>query len=641
LPTFLKPVLALVISVLIFAGFIYLVNDELQDFVQTRFYNPSVVNSYVKENTIDAELVHNHIIELQDRFLTVLSESAIRSSFLYNQSAEDIYERSRIFRILLESVSGLQSVQFIDSNGIRIHFSTSSRDILSQSRDSTSFRNYNEDPLALPFEFVAVQDGENAKYSMDEQGERIIFSFPFNDSMDVYRGTALFSVSIRALAERLIAEGRLNVSEAVSVIRYPPGIVLGSAEAAKSGILEKVSEVWSEGVQGRVVLDSPDSGVNYSLISFRTDHGVFFGRLINDYLFSISEPMKLILQLSIFLTFFLTLYFLINLKPNPVTVVRNRIKRLHDNLFQQLYVNKSSQDRVKWILELEQRREEIRKELKLNMKLNTRVSTTIDSIIDKSWDELLAVLKSSGDSVTIHKDGKSSTVKKVKKTEEIGEAEDLEEVEEAEALEEIDEVEEAEALEEIDEVEEVESLEEIDEVEEVEALEEIDEVEEVEALEEIDEVEEVESLEEIDEVEEVESLEEIDEVEEVEELEDIEEIEEADEVPVKAKPASPSSEGKGLLGKASKKSSVGKGLLSIASKEAEKLASVSSSSSGKGLLAAAGSKPQTRKGLLALASEIEFSRDYPVLDSETQELLTDVNIVSPFLSMFSDLSDTK
>gem|GEM_PF-1073975 len=543
----LKPFAALAITVLLFFGYSYLMDEELLDFVQTRFYNPAVVKSYVNENTVDAKLVQDYIIELQDKFAETLMEQAVRNSFMYNQSPEDIYERSRIFGILLESISGLQSVQFVDRNGIRIHFSTSARDIINQNRDLTAYRNYDEDPLSVPYETISVEESGSPKYTMDENGERIIFSFPFNDSMDVYRGTAIFNMSIRALSERLVFEGRLKVSDDVSVIEDPPGILLAVPETSRAEIHQRAAEIWREDIQGRVTLDSEDSGMEYSLISTKTSQGIYLGRLINDYLFSISEQMKLILELTIFVTFFLTLFFLFNLKPNPVTVVRTRIKRLRDNLFEQLYINKTNQERAKWILELEQRRIEIRAELKSGMKLRSRMEANIDGIINKSWDELLNVIKSG--SIVLPPSGiipaAIKTDEGIEEAEAIDEVEAIEEAEaldEVETIDEVEEIEEAEGLEEIDQAEELEDideaeeitetngLEEIDEAEEIEEIEEIDEIAEANELEEISDTEEIEEIQEVDEIAEAAALDEIDDTEEIEEIHEVDEIAEADEL---------------------------------------------------------------------------------------------------------------
>jgi hypothetical protein len=177
-----------------------------------------------------------------------------------------------------------------------------------------------------------------------------------------------------------------------------------------------------------------------------------------------------------FLTLFLTLYFLINFKPHPVTLVQNRIKTLRTGLFEELYIKKSGQDRAKWILELEQRRDEIRFELKSRIKIRRSLEKKIDEIIDKAWDELLAVMKSGYDIASLEEIVKTRAVKvekpkaegpktvwdELKELEEIDEAEPVEEIEQAEPADEIDEIEE---IEEVEEVEEVEAIEDADEIE--------------------------------------------------------------------------------------------------------------------------------------------------------------------------------
>lgn len=593
LSVYLKSLLALVISIFVFTGYIYLGDKELVNFIQTHLYNPSVVNSYVRENNINAEIAQSHVLELQNRFSAALMEPVVRSSFLYNQTAEDIYERSRIFGMLLESTAGLQSVQFVDLNGLRIHFSTSSRDIIRTSSEYTAYRNYNEDVLALSYETVSVLAGSSPKTIMDEQSNRIIFSFPFNDSMEVYRGTALFYVSIKAVAERLIAEGSLNISDDISVIGDPAGILLGCPETFRADIHRNVSRLWKEGSQGRVILDTEDSGVSFSLISLRIGDDLFFGHLVNNSLFFISSSMRLILQLSIFLTFFLTFFFFLNLRPNPVTLVRNRAKCLRENLFEQLYINKTDQERVKWILELEQRRDGIRSELKRNLKINSRQETFIDSIINESWDELLGVIKSG-----------SSQILPVIQQEEIKEIETYEEIEEVGEAEEFDDIEEVE-LEEIEEAEEFDDIEEVEleEIEEVEELEDIREVEEIEEVEELEDIQYVEEIEEVDKFEEVEIFNEIEEIEEIKEVEKTEEFEIIEVKPTRK----------------------GKGLLALTCEFEKKV------------------KPTRKnKGLLALVSEMEFDKKN---SAKVEEQLSEsdnikLDIVSPFSTMFSSLDDT-
>jgi len=513
LSTYKKPALVLIISVLLFAGMIYLLDFEPLDFIRTHFYNPSFVNSIVKENEKAAEIIQSRILELQNKFADTLNEPAVKSSFLYNQTAADIYERSKVFGILVESVSGLQSVQFVDNNGVRIHYSTSNRDIISLSNNSATYRNYTDDSRSLPYDNVSVKANEKSKYTMDDSHDRIIFSFPFFDSMDVYRGTALFTLSVRALAERLITEGCLKPTDDISVIRSPRGIVFGSPNTSKTVILEKISSVWNSGLQEYVTLDAEDSGVKYALISIKTGNDLYFGRLINDSIFTIPESMKFIFQISMFLTLFLTLYFFLNFKPHPITLVQNRIKTLRTSLFEQLYIKKTGQDRAKWILELEQRRDEIRFELKSRIRIKRSLESKIDGIIDNAWDELLAVMKSGYDLASLEEIVKNRSVKVEtssvettvnKESGDLNAIEEIEEVEEAEPvqddIEEIEEVEEAEETEETEEAETAEDIEDIGNIEDIEDAEDLEDVETAEEVEDIDDIEEFEEVEEIKEV---------------------------------------------------------------------------------------------------------------------------------------------
>jgi hypothetical protein len=580
MPAYLKPFVVLLITLLIFACLYFLADTELLDFVQTRFYNPSVEKSYAKENQIDAEIIQTHILELQNLFSLTLNESAVRSSFLYNQSADDIFERSKIYGILLETTSGLQYVQFIDRNGIRIHYSTSVRDIISQNQSSTSYRNYTEDTNALPIDLVSVQENGRAKFTMDSQRERIIFSFPFYDSLNVYHGTALFTVSARALSERLVADGRLKVSDSVYVIADPPGFVLGSPESYKEVIFNQIAAVWKEG-QSPVTLEAGDSGIDFTLLSLKTDQGLFFGRLVNSSLFKVSDPMKMIFVLSLFLTLYLFLFFLLNFRPSSVTIVKNRLMRLRDSLFDQLYINKSSQDRARWILELEQRREEIRAELKRHVRMTSRSEKTIDANIDRVLDELLAVIKS-GSGLQQQGGVFAAPV--------AGEARAPVAVAVAD-----------------DGIEEVESIEEVPEA--VEAAEIVEEAEEFEEIEEIEEITAQPAASARKGLLQLAS----------EIAKDYQEI-----YPKKTR-----SSKKGLLRLASE-------YVTAPAPEPEP-----PKRKGKGLLAAASkieSEP-AHKGLLAMAREIEFSSEYraPEEEEEEQDFIMEMKIVSPHSFMFSDL----
>ena len=390
-----KAAFSLLISVFLFAGIAVLAYTGLFDLVETRFYASSLTNSLSRETGKDAQLIQDFLANLQNRFSSTLNEPAIRRSFLPNQSAEDIFERTRIFGMLLESISGLQWVRFVDHNGARLHFSTYTPDIISQDRISVAYRNYYEDTNNLSFDQVQASAADNFKLSFDSAIDRIIFSFPFFDSLDVYRGTALFSVSARALAEWLISENRIKIGDNVSVISFPAGIISGSPGIFKKEIFQRVASIWNDGVLNTTQFES-STGNTFALISAKTNQGILYGRLINEELFAFPQPMKIILLASVFFTIYLSIFLVFNFKQDNMIIIQNRLKDLQISLIENYYERKADIDWERWNMEFEQRRENVREEIKRGIKTRRgrHLERDIDALIDKSWDELLTVIGS-------------------------------------------------------------------------------------------------------------------------------------------------------------------------------------------------------------------------------------------------------
>ena len=389
-----KAAFSLLVSVILAAGFSVLAFTGFFNLVETRFYNPSITRSLETEVARDSDTIQDFLDELRDRFSVALSADAVKRSFLPNQAAQDIFERTRVYGLLLESQKGLQTVRFVDTGGLRLHFSTSTADILNRSAEIISYRNYEETLPYVPYPDLAVPSGGNPKITLDQQNERIIFSFPFYDSMEVYRGTALYSLSVRAVADRLIAEGRIKIGENLSIVTEPPGMVSGLPHVLSDAdaIVPVVSSIWKEGILSPTALDSNTSGSAVVLISAKTGQGLFVGRVADETLFAFPQSMKVILVTAIFLTLFLSIFLAFNLKPDNITVVQNRLKNLQLSLIREYYERKGEMDWNHWYRELEQRREDVRTELKRGVKEKPGLIEDIDNLIDKSWDEILTAI---------------------------------------------------------------------------------------------------------------------------------------------------------------------------------------------------------------------------------------------------------
>ena len=266
------------------------------------------------------------------------------------------------------------------------------------------YRDYTEDLRNPSFDRVQVPDRGADKLTLDKAQDRIIFSFPFYDSMDVYRGTALFTVSVRAVVERLISAGRIRVGDDITLINTPPGIISGGPETTTSETLTAVSAIWDSGVLGLVPLNIPLRNIPavgaLALVSAKTSQGVFFGNVVSEALFSFPPVMKLILLLIAFLTIFLAVFFLFNIRQDSMTIIRNRLKELQTSLIEQFYETKGEIDWARWTMELEQRRTGVRAELKrgINSGRGAYSAEDVDALIDTAWNELVAFIAAWGKS---------------------------------------------------------------------------------------------------------------------------------------------------------------------------------------------------------------------------------------------------
>jgi hypothetical protein len=443
---------------------------------------------------------------------------------------------------------------------------------------------------AHPYEEIAVNTGEPARYAIDGEEDRILFSFPFYDSFDVYRGTAVFSLSVKTISDRLISEGRILVGQDIAVTTEPPGFLSGIPTGTRKALASQAASIWNEGGLRIAGLNSQNSSLSLTLFSTKTAQGFHVGRYVNDELFRFPSTIKVILLASFFLTVYLSVFLIFNFRQDPVTIVQNRLKQLQISLIEQFYERKNDMDWNRWSRELELRRDEINTQLKLGIK-SASDSSDIDTLIDKSWNELRSVM-GGNKSAAIEEEKIQAVLGRILAAIPAAAVRAAPAQIEAQpaaappALEEIPALEEAEPVEALVEIGAEEEI-----IEVIEEAEPVEEIEEAPAAEEaIDQTEEIPEAEElVEEAEPVENIEEAEEVlEEMEPVEDVEEFEMAEE-PDDAVEVMPLSED----------DSIG----------------------------------------MDLASQIEFAPSSETEEAGDLEMHEDLEIVSPFSTMLSDFSD--
>ena len=544
-----KATVSLLASTLLAAGFAALAYSGLFSVIETRFFDERVkrsVESSVEALSASADAYH---ALNADRFSGILGNDYVRRSFLPNQSAQDAFDRTRTFGLLAEETPGLLGVRFVDLDGKRIHFSTFPGDVIRSESLRIVYRNYGE-PGDEPY--VDIEGAEGSKVTVSALPSRRAFAyrFPFMDGFGVYRGSAVFYVTFTGFLQRLIQDGRIALGDDIVAVGTQ-GVLAGAPAWGGEELLSRIASIWASGPNAEpVVVGSSEASGSFMLFTVRGEAGLV-GRLVPSSWFEMPDSFRWLLLTAFFITVYLSLFLVLNLRQDRFAVLATRIKRFQIELLEEYLERKGDMDVERWKGELEARRGETRERIRKSAgRLAKKRASDIDALIDKSWDEIIAVMTSRGErpggvdmarfeallkealskgsfvigasqsdtprlvapapSVVTSARVEPETIEDVEELAELDEAEELEELEEIEAAEEAEEPAEAEA-------ELAEDVEELDELEEAEeAVEEAEEPVEVEVEVEAEPAEDVEELAELEEAEE--AAEDIEELEELEEL---------------------------------------------------------------------------------------------------------------------------
>jgi hypothetical protein len=270
----------------------------------------------------------------------------------------------------------------------------------------------------MPRESPAASTTGEPQLILDRRGECIVFSYPFYDALELYRGSAVFTLSSASLTGALVDSGRLGIGESAVILEEPPGVILGLPRAGGDAAVYRTAEIWKQagnyrGKSGLSRIDPGGGNAPLVLVSSQTAGGIFTGRIISEKPFVFSPVMKAVLLLSFFLTSFLTIFLLFNVRTDPMTVVQARLRGIRAAILEECLNRKNSALPVRsW--EMEQRREDMHQEIKRGLKIKRpgngenstaavrgkvsrhlarrlRLEKEIDAYIDLVWNELEAL----------------------------------------------------------------------------------------------------------------------------------------------------------------------------------------------------------------------------------------------------------
>ena len=410
-----KIAVSIVTTVVIFACFVVAAFAGLFSKIEARFYEPAKIADIRKQLDSVAECSETYINTLLEQFDTgenaYLSDRSIASYALTSPTDSDVQQRTRRTAALFSEVSGLDGIRLIDANGRSVHFSTYPSDILKQTDSMRIYKNYDElrTPLGgdeFAFFKVSVPDtveGQRYRIVFDGEDNRILFAFPFYDPYGVYRGTMIFYINAQDFNRMLIARNLTTVANTGDLISDSSGaiggFVFGMPSLGRDDIERDAVARWRDNSTGPDKIAAiPASGGEskesyWILISSNRSRFIKTAGIYRDSIFIMPHTVQFLLLTCVFITLFLTIFMLFNLRRDDMVVIRDRVKRFQLALINEYFENKENINWADVSQKIASRKNDVSEAIKESLgKRAKRHSEETKALIDKSWEEILGAL---------------------------------------------------------------------------------------------------------------------------------------------------------------------------------------------------------------------------------------------------------
>lgn len=363
-----KIIISFLFAVLIFAGFTIASFAGLFNFVETHFYQPSKINDIHKHlNGIAHSLQEYEQKQRDDFYNNFVNLKSVKQSFASNQETNSITEREKAAGLLMQAHAGLSGIRIIEDTGRRVHYSTFSSDFLKKTETAVSYKLYKD---LNETAYDKIQSPQNAlpKSVYEPDKGRILYTFPFYDSFEAYRGSIIFYVAASDFTTTLIAKNTLRLTDSffLTGTSEHPDFMLGIPEVDKSVFIQKLKEgAGSTADMQKFLTDGADT--TWVLLRQTVDNSIYISQLVDENFFIFPDNVKILLLVCIFISAYLFIFLILNLKQDDLMVIRDRIKRLQLSVVSE-YVNK--REELDWIevrQNIKNKKEEVRRSIKKSL----------------------------------------------------------------------------------------------------------------------------------------------------------------------------------------------------------------------------------------------------------------------------------
>ena len=392
-----KLALSLLISVVLFALFSVAAFSGLFSAVEARFYQPKIMSDKKQrlESVLAAET--EYFDALSKRFKDFSSADAVRSALSRDGSQRFMEARESLREKLFAGTTCLGGIRLIDKNGVNIHYSTYDSDILSKTDESKILKKYTEIG-EVPFQSVNT-DAAAGKIFFDEANMRITFSFPL--FFDGTAAVAVFYTDPGDFNTFLYSRNLIDITGYGILLADSAGtggFVFGLPNVARSDIRAKIIDHWKN--RGHVTeqklfavsqdeLEKIEPKIFFSLRNPDARLG-FVAWIYDESVFVLSDSVKVLLLVLVFLTLFLLVFLVFSLKHDDMVVIKDRIKRFQLAFITE-YVDRAQSGNLP--ADFSDRKELLAKEIKKSLGARgVKYAKEVDELLDHSWIEILSAL---------------------------------------------------------------------------------------------------------------------------------------------------------------------------------------------------------------------------------------------------------
>ena len=468
-----KIALSLLISVLIFAGCVFLSIAGGFKLIEVQFYQPRVIaNANDRLSSIE-KAYGEYSSNLDNEFRKFLSEKSVKTFIERAPEKEAMNERGKLSALLYQKISGLNGMRLIENDGIHIHFSTFGEDTLTETSNLISYKNYT-DANKIPFTLLEASDGEKqTKIYFDSIKNELVFSYPFYDNYTAYRGTFIFYVLGDDFTQYLIDRELVSLN-ARGTVCSPKGFVFNLPITGRELLMKEIEQRWSRKIQNVEQLVQSDTKSENIFIITQGNDRIKIGEIRTQDAFEFSDIEKLLLLICLFITLYLIIFLLFNIRHDDMVIVCRRLRKFQYELLKEYIDRKDSMDWKTLSKEIAHRKNDVNSEIKKSLgRRGKKHSKEVDELLEDLWTDVMSAM---GGNVSVVRQVVSSNPIAVASTEKTAAADNIEELEE---VSDADEVEELEELSDADEVEELEEIPDADDIEELEEIPDADEVEKI------------------------------------------------------------------------------------------------------------------------------------------------------------------